>query len=199
MVSKPLIMITLALYYFLHAAQKPVTVYLAILFSFTGDVALMLESSDPVFFTVGLAAFLLAHIFYILAYRQHQYPASDNALQGIQKMRFAFPVILWGTGLVVVLYPALGQFKIPVVFYAIVLIVMVVNAIFRYGRTHPSSFWLVFGGSAFFMISDSLLAINKFLKPVTAAHFWVMCTYVLAQFLIIEGLSKHMNNKKLVT
>jgi uncharacterized membrane protein YhhN len=193
---KPLIMITLGLYYSVYSTQRSLVVYLAILFSFIGDTTLMLESRDPIFFTVGLGAFLLAHVFYTLAYRQHQYLADDNALQGIQKMRFAFPVVLWGTGLVVVLYPTLGNLKIPVALYAIVLIVMVVNSIFRYYRTHPASFWLVFGGSVFFMISDSLLAINKFLKPVAAGQVWVMSTYMLAQFLIITGLCRHMNNGK---
>ena len=80
--------------------------------------------------------------------------------------------------------------------YALILIVMVLNSVFRYGRTINASFWLVFVGSIFFMLSDSVLAINKFFSPVTAAGFWVMSTYILAQFLIIQGLLKHdINNK----
>jgi uncharacterized membrane protein YhhN len=171
-------------------------VYAAILFSLAGDILLMFELNNQIFFMAGLIAFLMAHIFYILAYRQHQYTADDNALKGIQKMRFAFPIVLWGTGLIVVLYPTLGNLKIPVTIYACVLIVMVLNAIFRYGRTSNESFWFVFGGSVLFLISDSLLAINKFSQPISSAHLWVMSTYVLAQFMIISGLCKHMNKDK---
>ena len=80
--------------------------------------------------------------------------------------------------------------------YALVLIVMVLNSVFRYGRTSNVSFSLVFLGSILFMFSDSVLAINKFLKPVPAAGFWIMSTYILAQFLIIHGLVRHASNGK---
>ena len=66
--------------------------------------------------------------------------------------------------------------------YALILIAMVLNSVFRYGRTINVSFWLVFVGSIFFMLSDSVLAINKFFRPVTAAGFWIMSTYILAEF-----------------
>ncbi len=149
---------------------------------------LMFEGENPKFFILGLAAFLIAHIFYILAYRQHQDESMENSLKGIQKIRFSFPIVLAGTGLIIVLYPSLGSLKIPVVVYALILIVMVLNSVFRYGRTINNSFWLVFVGSIFFMLSDSVLAINKFFRPVTAAGFWIMSIYILAQFLIIQGL-----------
>ena len=69
-----------------------------------------------------------------------------------QKIRFSFPIILAGTGLIVVLYPSLGSLKIPVVTYALVLIVMVLNSVFRYGRTSSVSFGSVFLGSIFFYV-----------------------------------------------
>jgi hypothetical protein len=41
------------------------------------------------------------------------------------------------------------------------------------------------------MISDSLLAINKFLQPVAGSAFLIMGSYITAQLLIIEGLIRH--------
>lgn len=195
-VCKPLIMVTLGIYYLCHAEYRSTIVWLAIFFSLAGDVLLMFESEHPKFFIFGLAAFLMAHLCYILAYRKHQNQSLENSLKGVQKIRFSFPIILAGTGLIVVLYPSLGSLKLPVVVYAFVLIVMVINSVFRFGRTSNVSFWLVFVGSIFFMFSDSVLAINKFFKPVTAVGFWVMSTYILAQFLIIQGLVKHINSSK---
>lgn len=196
MVCKPMIMLTLGIYYLYHSSHRSMIVWLAIFFSFAGDILLMFEAQQPVFFMLGLSAFLLAHIFYILAYRQHQGESDDNALKGIQKIRFAFPIVLAGTGLIVVLYPSLGDLKLPVVIYALVLIIMVLNAVFRYGRTSSTSFALVLGGSLLFMMSDALLAINKFFKPVASADFWIMSSYILAQFLIIKGLCVHVNQEK---
>jgi uncharacterized membrane protein YhhN len=194
-ICKPLIMATLGLYYFVNASHRSTVVWLAIVSSLLGDIALMFERQDPVFFILGLTAFLMAHICYILSYGQHQDESEDNALKGIQKIRFAFPIVLAGTGLIVVLYPTLGDLKIAVVIYALVLIVMVLNAVFRFGRTNRNSFWLVFSGSLLFMASDSLLAINKFLIPIPSPSVWIMSSYILAQFLIIRGLCLHVNYK----
>jgi uncharacterized membrane protein YhhN len=193
-VCKSLIMITLGIYYLSHAEFRSAAVWLAIFCSLAGDVLLMFEAGDPKFFMIGLAAFLMAHIFYILSYRQHQDKSLEKSLKGIQKIRFSFPIVLAGSGLIVVLYPSLGALKIPVVVYALVLIIMVLNSVFRYGRTSNVSFGLVFLGSILFMFSDSVLAINKFFKPVPGAGFWIMSTYILAQFLIIHGLVKHVSN-----
>lgn len=193
LICKPMVMITLGIYYLLNAPyHRSTIVLLAIFFSFVGDTALMFESSHGLFFVLGLVAFLIAHIFYILAYRQHQNEGIADALQGIQKTRFAFPIVLAGTGLVVILYPTLGALRFPVMVYALVLVVMVLNGLFRYGRTTSKSFWMVFGGAILFMISDSLLAINKFLTPLTQGLF-IMGTYIVAQFLIIEGLCAHFD------
>ena len=197
LICKPAIMITLALHYWLvqreqqDAVSKPVL--LAIIFSCAGDTLLMLQEQDGNFFMFGLAAFLVAHIFYILAYRQHQSSDTSNELQGLQKIRYAFPIILSGTGLVVILFNHLGGMKIPVLMYAIVLTAMVLAALFRFGKTSSSSFAMVFGGAILFMISDSLIAINKFLEPLPLAGIWIMVTNIAAQYLIVTGLSKHKN------
>lgn len=194
-ICKPAIMITLGLHYavLMREQSQPLSksVILAIIFSCAGDVLLMLQGRNENFFMFGLGAFLVAHIFYILAYRQHQSSDTSNELQGLQKIRYAFPIILTGTGMVVVLYSRLHALKIPVVIYAIVLTAMVLAALFRFGKTNSSSFARVFGGAILFMISDSLIAINRFLEPLPKAGLWIMITYVVAQYLIVTGLLKH--------
>jgi uncharacterized membrane protein YhhN len=192
-VCKPLIMISLGVYYFssVRRDDRSSSLVLAIFFSFLGDVLLMIQQRESSFFMFGLLAFLLSHIFYILTYRQHINKNEGKGLQGIQKARFSFPFILAGSGLVVVLYPFLGDLRVPVMFYALVLILMVLNALFRYEYTNTKSFWMVFAGATLFMASDSLLAINKFLNPIQHGVFWIMLTYICAQFLIVRGLIEH--------
>jgi len=197
LICKPAIMIMLGLHYIVtQRADKQIisqSLVLAIVFSCAGDTLLMLQNSNPDFFMYGLAAFLVAHIFFILAYRQHRTDDTASELQGLQKIRYAFPIILSGTGLVVILHNRLGGMKFPVLVYAAVLTTMVVSALFRFGRTNASSFGMVFGGAILFMISDSLIAINKFLEPLPMAGFWIMITYIAAQYLIVTGLGKHKN------
>lgn len=193
MAAKPLIMIFLGLYYFLSAGNdRSTTVICAIILSLAGDIFLL--NAD--YFIPGLAAFLVAHLLYIFSYRQHRYEdVGDEGLKGIQRIRLAFPVILAGTGLVIILYPVLGALKIPVMVYALIITLMVLNALFRFGRTNKISFWFVFLGAVLFMFSDSVLAINKFLTPVANSNYWIMLSYVAAQFFIIEGLLRHHSSE----
>jgi uncharacterized membrane protein YhhN len=197
LICKPAIMIALGLHYWMMMREedKPISKSLlfAILFSCVGDTLLMLQARDEKFFMFGLGAFLVAHIFYILTYQQHQSSDTTNELQGLQKIRYAFPILLSGAGLVVILYGRLGGLKIPVLIYAVVLTCMVLAALFRFGKTTTSSFAMVFGGAILFMISDSLIAVNKFLEVLPMAGFWIMTTYIAAQYLIVTGLSNHKN------
>lgn len=190
-ICKPMIMLSLGGYYLLQTRNRSAVVLLAILFSLVGDVALIFESINPRYFMGGLLAFMIAHIAYIMAYRKHRYEPQEEGVQGIQKIRFAFPIILAGSGLVVILYPTLGALRLPVIVYAFVLVLMVLNALFRYGRTSARSFWMVFGGAILFMISDSILALDKFLTPISHAGIMIMVSYATAQFLLVQGLSEH--------
>jgi uncharacterized membrane protein YhhN len=191
--SKPLLLVSLAIYYYVSVGRGELSklIMLALIFSWGGDVLLMYQPKHELYFIFGLASFLVAHLFYIFTYKQFRSEDTSNALMGVQRFRYSFPVILAGTGLITILYNHLGDLKIPVVIYALVLVLMVLNALFRFGRTGLSSFSMVFFGATLFMISDSLIAINKFLMPVANSGLWVMITYITAQYLIIEGLLKH--------
>ncbi len=195
-VCKPLIMVSLGMLYFFSVPgdRRSWIVVGAIFFSFLGDGLLMYDHMAEIYFMAGLGAFLVAQLCYTIAYRQHRGDRTGGEIMNVQRMRLAFPIILAGTGLVIVLYPKLGELLIPVILYAVVLILMVLSALGRMGYTSGASFWMVFAGAASFMVSDSLLAINKFLQPVGGAGFWIMLTYIGAQALIIKGLIKHAND-----
>ncbi len=193
-IAKPLIMISLLAYYTATVTKRSFIFICALIFCWTGDVFLLFQSREEFFFMGGLVAFLAGHVLYIMAYRQHQIPDRKEELMPTQKLRFSFPIVLAGTGLIVILFPSLGTLKIPVLIYAIVLMVMVITALFRFGRTSSGSFWMVLAGAALFMTSDSLLAINKFHVPFPFSGILIMITYIAAQYLIVEGIIKHERN-----
>lgn len=188
-ILKLLLMPVLLIYYVVESKPNiSRLVIAALIMSFSGDAFLLL--SGELYFMLGLGSFLVAHLFYIVAYRQHR---SENRsdLQGIQKIRYSLPIVLCGSGLLVILYPHLGELLIPVILYALVLIIMVLTALFRLGRTSTVSFLMVFIGACLFMTSDSLLAINKFVSPLANSGVWIMLTYISGQYLIVEGLIRH--------
>ncbi len=191
-ISKPLLIPFLGGYYMAGKSiyrSKPLLI--ALMACWIGDVALMLVGLNANWFLVGLVSFLIGHLFYIITYRQHRWESTDNELLVPQKIRFSIPVVLAGTGLVVILFPVLGPLQVPVIVYATAIIAMVMNAIFRFGRTNSRSFWMTLSGAVLFMVSDSILAINKFKGAIEMGGVLIMLTYIIAQFLIVEGLRSH--------
>ena len=188
-VCKPLLLLSLGLYYY-RAAPRPAPLVLAALaLSWLGDVLLLFQDGRPLFFMGGLGAFLGAHACYIGAYRQHQWAGPGRPLGW--RMGVGLPVVVAGVALLAALAPGLGALRLPVMAYAAVLVLMVLAAVYRAGRTTPASFAWVGAGAGLFMVSDSLLALNKFLEPLPNAGFWIMLTYCAAQFGIVRGLLAH--------
>jgi len=184
LVAKPLLMVTLLLYFLSESKGYPgwrVLVVLALAFSWGGDVFLMLDDM----FVAGLASFLVAHIFYIVAYQRTG--AEKGKIRPFDLVAFA----IYGMALIWVLYPGLGGMLVPVIAYALVLLTMGVWAHKRRGATAIASFKYVSAGVILFVISDSLIAVNKFAFDVPGERLLVMSTYITAQFLIVQGLLKH--------
>lgn len=196
LITKPLIMPILALVFFFKTRdverQVPVSyLYLAMLFSFLGDVLLMFMDQGEIWFITGLASFLIAQVFYVITYRQYRYKGSNVAGQG-KRMIYSFIVIAYTVILWISLFPHLGEMLLPVTLYTLTIFMMVIMAIFRYNRTSSLSFYLVFSGAVIFLLSDSMIAINKFMVPVLYERILVISTYMIAQFLIIIGLAEHI-------
>ena len=182
--AKPLLMITLALYFISASKGYPswrVYVVIALVFSWAGDVFLI--SNDM--FIAGLVSFLMAHVFYIIAY--HKTGAASGKLRPLDIIKF----ILFGALLIWTIYPGLGGMLIPVLIYALLLLSMGVWAHKRRGATSATSFTLVATGAILFVISDGLIAVNKFAFEVPAERLLVMSTYIAAQYLIVRGLLNH--------
>ncbi len=142
-----------------------------LLWSALGDVALAM---DDRFFLVGLTAFLIAHMCYIAAF-------GPQAQLQRPRVRWAGGIVAYGLALGAILGQA-TNWQLPILLYAVVLTGMGVTAALRRGSR------LVFPGGLAFIVSDSLLAWNRFLTPLPLAHLWVMLTYYLAQGLITGGM-----------
>ena len=83
--------------------------------------------------------------------------------------------------------PYLNDMKIPVMAYMVIISIMAILAGYRYQRINLLSFQLILAGAIFFIISDSLLAINKFVEPFLYSGVFIMATYMIAQYLITMG------------
>lgn len=193
---KPLLMVILSSWFFFNSRRYgdrfTLLVQGALFFSFIGDVTLMLVHIDGYNFLVGLAAFMLAHVCYTIAFAHNIFQSGGTdglALGGV----IAILLLSGGFFIASDLMRYLdADLTVPVIVYAATISLMAIAAGFRYQRTYPRSFWMVFIGSVLFMLSDTLLSMNRFVRPVPLASVWIMVTYVLAQFLIAAGCLLHV-------
>lgn len=164
-------------------ASAKVFIVAALLFSWTGDIFLQLRRDRGRYFVPGLAAFLMAHICYTAVFVKQQ--GNETILHN--RTWILIPVIIYGFGLILFLYNNLGKKKVPVIIYSITILCMLTSALSIYGKVDQRSFLLVISGALLFVISDSVLAINRFGHRFRAAQACIMTTYVTGQFLIIMG------------
>lgn len=148
-------------------------IVVGLLFSFAGDVFLMLPSDR---FIAGLVSFLLAHIAYIGAF------ASNTQL--LSAFWSPLPFLVYAIILLRVLLPRAGKMRAPVLVYGIVITVMAWRAC-EQGLQLPNTKTLfAFIGAALFVISDSTLAVNRFVNKFHSAQAIILGTYFAAQWLI---------------
>ena len=174
-IAKPLLM-PILMFIAYHEGVKNKWLYIALLFSFGGDVFLMFSGLN--YFLLGLSSFLLAHVFYIVLF--------------VPQAKFSFlPIVAFGVvtaGYLTFLYPHIASdFRIPVIAYCVVITLMGIVAA---SRNKSGSYGYILTGAILFIISDSLIAYNKFYIALDNDALLVMTTYGAAQFLILEGWIK---------
>ena len=149
-------------------------VIVGLLCSLAGDVFLMLPGER--YFIFGLAAFLLAHLFYIAAWRSR---GDFGFTWWLALLYVAYMVTL-----LYLLWPHIDATRIPVIVYAAVLMVMGWQAAELWLTWRDWSALAAMLGAVLFMLSDSTLAVNKFGTPMAQSSVIVMSTDWAAQLLI---------------
>lgn len=164
---------------------------LGLAFSLAGDILLMLPGNP---FIPGLVAFLLAHIMYLIGFN-------------LSVTSISVPVLIVALaflGGAQFLYRRLAQslrerqqekLKLPIAFYTTVISLMAISAMFTLANPvwNPLHAAIATCGAILFVISDSLLAWNKFIAPISHAGLLIMTTYHLGQLGIILGAALHFH------
>jgi uncharacterized membrane protein YhhN len=186
-IAKPLILISLMLFFFLRSnhllAKTRQFMLLALSFSLIGDVLIIFEDISNNYFLAGLISFLLAHIMYISVFLAKRNTSNKPLVYIILLIVYAF-------GLIYLLKDNMKDLLIPVLVYVIAILTMAVTASFRKDNVPKLSYNLVLVGVLFFMISDSFIALNKFYRSIPSEHVIIMSTYALSQYYIVIGVLK---------
>jgi uncharacterized membrane protein YhhN len=175
-----------------HFGTKKILIT-ALTFSWIGDVILLFADKGEIYFILGLVAFLVSHVFYIVLFSKQTISKTIS-----NKLSFGAGIgliLLYFFGMITTLGPKLGSLTIPVVIYAVVISTMLFYALKGSFQWNTIPYQSVLIGAVFFISSDSILAFNKFDQPIPYASFLIMITYLAAQFCIVWGILK-LNQKK---
>ncbi|XP_053678467.1 lysoplasmalogenase-like protein TMEM86A [Anopheles nili] len=145
-----------------------------LLFSSLGDFLLNYE-----LFEAGMGAFGVAQIFYILAF-------------GMNPLKIWIGLVLYACGFMAtsLFFGNLNSvIKICLPFYAVLLLTMCWRSLARIESSRNRLRMLCGVSSVLFVISDGIIAFDKFFVPIQAAQTYIMVTYYLAQVGITLSIS----------
>jgi uncharacterized membrane protein YhhN len=187
--AKPAVMFFLAAGLALSGGTRGPLIWFLVgaLLSLAGDIFLML-ANERRWFLFGLAAFLLAHVAYILGFNSPPPPFSAMTL-GVAVMVIVSALPLVRRILAGVVQKGLRRLLEPVRVYATVISLMLFSALMTLFRTDWMSIpaYLVSLGAVLFLASDMVLAWNKFINPIRRGRLVLMVTYHIGQIMLVAG------------
>lgn len=148
---------------------------IGLLFSAGGDIAL--ASRFPHYFETGLGLFLVAHLFYTASFLCR--PRASFRERGLPLGLVLFVAL----AVAVLVLPRTGTLLVPVAAYVLAISTMGILAAVQ-KQDAPA----LFAGALLFIISDSIIAMNKFVVMIPQSGILIMTTYYLAQFLLARGM-----------
>ena len=155
----------------------------ALFASSIGDVMLELEPPNMV---GGMAAFGLAHIFYIATFAGY---VKREAIRPLN-IGLAGLVLAISVGLLVWFLPDMGKLTVPGIGYQLIITLMVMTAMLSQAPLITRI------GAVIFMLSDSLIALGLY-KHTPAPEGSVWITYAIAQILLARGFAEATRAKML--
>jgi uncharacterized membrane protein YhhN len=141
--------------------------------SLAGDVFLMLPRDR---FTAGLASFLAAHLAYAAAFATRPSGLVDGVL--------LVGLLAVAAGIVRALWTGLGRSRVPVLVYVAAIMAMAWLACVRWRAGAAPGAALAAAGAVSFVLSDALLAVDRFRRRFRYSRAWVLASYYAAQALI---------------
>ena len=180
-IAKACLMPLILAIYITGSSRLFIPIVLALFFCWLGDIFLI-KIEDTRFFKLGLAGFLLGHIFYI--------PSLLHFAGGINivVLLVSLPAgVILGIALHYLIRPS-HEMNILSIIYEVILLLMVLSAAQLFAAQGAPFGTLVLAGGLCFIASDTVLALFTFNSKPRYGDFLVMLTYISAQLLIILGL-----------
>jgi len=180
--TKAVLMPVLLAYYVIASSNILITAIIAIAFSWLGDIFLI-RKEEPKFFRLGMVAFLLSHVFYIVTL------VTMTGRLYIPALAVSVVVALAAELLLPKIINPPKAMRISIIVYGIVILAMSVCALqYMLNNITPGSV-LLFSGSLIFIFSDVLMTYLAFGKKPKYFNAITMLPYIIAQGMIVFALA----------
>jgi uncharacterized membrane protein YhhN len=181
-ISKVCLLPLLLTFYFIRAERLLPALIPAGILGWLGDIFLIRIRNDR-YFKLGLAAFLLGHLCYILTILSltEDFNIPVLGVSVAAAIPLGILVLRW-------IKPE-GAMRVPTIIYGIIIQAMSLCALQFMLYRQDALGIAVFTGSLFFLFSDSVLAYFTFRTTPRYGHILVMLSYSIAQASIIIALA----------
>lgn len=160
---------------------------LALVCSLCGDVFLLQPDR---FFVPGLVSFFAAHVFYLIGFNLSLPDLSWLSVVFLVAVIGAYGIVFPPILIALRRDPQTAPLRPPVILYGVVISLMLFSALLNFQRSGwPPAAALATGvGAGLFFLSDSLLATDRFCRPLPRSDLGVIVTYHAGQLAIIAGV-----------
>jgi len=180
--SKPLIMISLGIYYIINIPRNYTRQHLifgmGLFFALLGDVLSLFENEYIYYFVI--VSFMICQLSYTYVF----YHERSGWIQKHPYVLLFF--VFYALLLLSVLWSNLDELKT---------LGMGIMAINRRGNVSQKSYALVLSGAVLFIISDSLIAIDRYTHNLPYEGISIMSIYMIAQYSLVIGYLENQQSK----
>lgn len=194
---KPLLIPILLVFFWTNTKSKKYAVStslitVALIFSWLGDMFLLKQREEnSLFFLLGMISFLMTHILYIIFFIRVK---PIQLVKGTEAFFGAVITIIASSQVFRYVEPNLGDLKVPVVIYMVVISLMAVTAtnIASSKTLRNLAIQYFIPGAGLFLLSDAVLALDTFFFKESFLGVVVMMSYGYAQCLLVQGFTKYL-------
>jgi len=176
LLTKGALVASIMTWYIINVSRQNKTYIIALIFALTGDLLLAFGTNEA--FLLGMGAFAVMQILYIAIFMKGYAKPTGWKLYLSIALLLIYLVFILGFG------SKLKELYVPVALYGALLTTMAITAV----NIRSRSISPITIGALFFLLSDVLLGIHKFITPLPMEHFLVITSYSIAQYLIAYGL-----------
>jgi uncharacterized membrane protein YhhN len=174
--TKPLLMPTLFIEYSYY--NNDIIIWNGLLYAWIGDI-LLLNKNDSKFLLLGMSSFMITHLSYI-----YYFYVNNNSWTCI----YVIPLYI---GTSYVLEKIIKPISSSILTFGVVLYTIILMTMFYFSLLYQN--YMVIIGAGLFVVSDTMIGFNisRQYKYQNLYNFFIMGTYLVGQYLLINNLRKN--------